>query len=352
MASTISQKIDTYSKANLQTLKQEEVKTGRKLTKFEIAQRMLQEGKLSKQEYANWMNTQEGFQAQALTQQQKSALMRGSAWGLADYGGGEESYLDKMTSFSQKNPVEKQNTISNRQMKLNQTVAKLKKQAAELTKKFKTHIDNVKISEEDKNKSALELSQDIKTKNREMISNFCSELIKSYRENATISELNDSEFNEFLNDIKEKAGFLMELNVQIKDRDDFLEKIGHTSKTSEENTKTSKKYCDEETVAYYKSALENIGSVMDKQEKECNNRLQKAQKELQQAKNDFRYGDDEEKIMHLKFEVSYCEEELAQIQLDRLDAPAYLHDLTFGSPNSLDDKKMKEIIQLANRYQK
>ena len=72
MASTISQKIDAFAKANLQTLKQEEAKTGRKMTKFDIAQYMLQKGKLNKNEYANWMNTSEGFNAQAMTQQQKT----------------------------------------------------------------------------------------------------------------------------------------------------------------------------------------------------------------------------------------------------------------------------------------
>ena len=71
---TISQKIDAYAKANLKALKQEEAKTGRKMTKFDIAQYMLQHGKLNKNEYANWMNTTEGFNAQAMTQAQKPLL--------------------------------------------------------------------------------------------------------------------------------------------------------------------------------------------------------------------------------------------------------------------------------------
>lgn len=134
---TISQKIDAYAQANLKALKQEEVKTGRKMTKFDIAQYMLQHGKLNKNEYANWMNTTEGFNAQAMTQQQKTALKQGSVWGFAGYGGGQESYLDSMTSFSQKNPVEKQNAISGHQMKLNETVAERKKKAAEMQKEIK-----------------------------------------------------------------------------------------------------------------------------------------------------------------------------------------------------------------------
>ena len=134
---TISQKIDAYAQANLKALKQEEAKTGRKMTKFDIAQYMLQHGKLNKNEYANWMNTTEGFNAQAMTQQQKTALKQGSVWGFAGYGGGQESYLDSMTSFSQKTPVEKQNAISGHQMKLNETVAERKKKAAEIQKEIK-----------------------------------------------------------------------------------------------------------------------------------------------------------------------------------------------------------------------
>ena len=138
---TISQKIDAYAQANLKALKQEEAKTGRKMTKFDIAQYMLQHGKLNKNEYANWMNTTEGFNAQAMTQQQKTALKQGSVWGFAGYGGGQESYLDSMTSFSQKTPVEKQNAISGHQMKLNETVAERKKKAAEIN----NHLKNEKI---------------------------------------------------------------------------------------------------------------------------------------------------------------------------------------------------------------
>ena len=134
---TISQKIDAYAQANLKALKQEEAKTGRKMTKFDIAQYMLQHGKLNKNEYANWMNTTEGFNAQAMTQQQKTALKQGSVWGFAGYGGGEESYLDSMASFSKKTPGEKQNAISGHQMKLNETVAERKKKAAEMQKEIK-----------------------------------------------------------------------------------------------------------------------------------------------------------------------------------------------------------------------
>ena len=184
---TISQKIDAYAQANLKALKQEEAKTGRKMTKFDIAQYMLQHGKLNKNEYANWMNTSEGFNAQAMTQAQKTALRQGSVWGFAGYGGGQESYLDSMTSFSQKTPIERQNTISGHQIKLNETVAERKKKAAEMNnyiknqrvlnykktaeeQKLKAHIDSVKISEADANKTASQLTREIEQQEIEMMS--------------------------------------------------------------------------------------------------------------------------------------------------------------------------------------
>ena len=184
---TISQKIDAYAQANLKALKQEEAKTGRKMTKFDIAQYMLQHGKLNKNEYANWMNTTEGFNAQAMTQAQKTALRQGSVWGFAGYGGGQESYLDSMTSFSKKTPVEKQNAISGHQMKLNETVAERKKKAAEMNnylknerllnhkkaeaeQKLKAHIDSVKLSEADANKTASQLTREIEQQEIEMMS--------------------------------------------------------------------------------------------------------------------------------------------------------------------------------------
>ena len=184
---SISHKIDAYAQANLKALKQEEAKTGRKMTKFDIAQYMLQHGKLNKNEYANWMNTTEGFNAQAMTQAQKTALKQGSVWGFAGYGGGQESYLDSMTSFSQKTPIERQNAISGHQMKLNETVAERKKKAAEMNnyiknqrvlnykktaeeQKLKAHIDSVKISEADANKTASQLTREIEQQEIEMMS--------------------------------------------------------------------------------------------------------------------------------------------------------------------------------------
>ena len=155
---TISQKIDAYAQANLKALKQEEAKTGRKMTKFDIAQYMLQHGKLNKNEYANWMNTSEGFNAQAMTKTQITALRQGNVWGFAGYGGGEESYLDSMTSFAQKTPIEKQNTISGHQMKLNETIAERKKKAAEINNHIKNQrlMNHKKTAEEQKFKARID----------------------------------------------------------------------------------------------------------------------------------------------------------------------------------------------------
>ncbi len=195
---TISQKIDAYAQANWQSLRQEEAKTGRKMTKFDVAQYMLQQDKLSKNEYANWMNTREGFDAQTMTQQQKTALRQGSLWGYAGYGGGQPSYVDEMVSFAQKNPVEKQNAISHRQMKLNETVAERRKKYDELAKniqeqknvnpnkalaeyKFKKHVDSVKVSEDDKNKTAMELSKELE--NKEKLKNAIND-VKDFTEDA------------------------------------------------------------------------------------------------------------------------------------------------------------------------
>ena len=195
---TISQKIDAYAQANLKALKQEEVKTGRKMTKFDIAEYMLKHGKLNKNEYANWMNTTEGFNAQAMTQQQKTALKQGSVWGFAGYGGGQESYLDSMTSFSQKTPVEKQNAISGHQMKLNETVAERKKKTAEIQK----HIQEQRVK-----KQILHPNEALKEQK------FKDHISSLPEVDATYTELmNDIKFQNM--DKKQKTEFLLKTTGQ------------------------------------------------------------------------------------------------------------------------------------------
>ena len=97
MSNQVSERIDIYTKGNLRELKQEEAKTGRKFTKYDIAQKMLSEGKLSESDFAQWMNTSEGYESSVLTSQQKQALMQGSVWTLNQ---NNESYLDEFDTYT------------------------------------------------------------------------------------------------------------------------------------------------------------------------------------------------------------------------------------------------------------
>lgn len=57
MGTSISQKIDAYAQANLKALKQEEAKTGKHLTKYDIAERMVKSKKLTSGELNSWLKT-------------------------------------------------------------------------------------------------------------------------------------------------------------------------------------------------------------------------------------------------------------------------------------------------------
>ena len=98
MSNGISKKIDEYTRANIKNLRASEAKSGRKFTKYDIAQMMLSQGKLSKNDFAAWMNTREGYDNFSLTNQQKQALKNGSIWGINNgmslTGKDKESYLD------------------------------------------------------------------------------------------------------------------------------------------------------------------------------------------------------------------------------------------------------------------
>lgn len=195
---TISQKIDSYAQANFKELKQEEAKTGRKMTKYDIAQYMLQQGKLDKNEYANWMNTTEGFNAQAMTQKQIIALKQGNVWGFAGYGGGEESYLDSMISFSQKDPVEKFNAVYSTNTKLNETIAERKKKSAEIQK----HIQEQRVAKQVLNPNEALKEQKIMNDIRSL-----PEVNKTYTE-----LMNDIKFQNM--DKKQKTEFLLKTTGQ------------------------------------------------------------------------------------------------------------------------------------------
>ena len=191
---SISHKIDAYAQANLKALKQEEAKTGKHLTKYDIAERMVKSKKLTSGELNSWLKTTEGNKECSLSAAQKNALKNTSAWTIAGFGGvnnDENAHytarLENASKKAKKNPVEKQNAISGFHMKLNETVAERKKRYAELEKqiqeqkainpkkaleeqKFKAHIDSVKLSEADANKTASQLTREIEQQDVEMMS--------------------------------------------------------------------------------------------------------------------------------------------------------------------------------------
>ena len=143
MANTISQKIDAYAQANLKALKQEEAKTGKHLTKYDIAERMVKSKKLTSGELNSWLKTTEGNKEYSLSAVQKNALKNTSAWIVAGFGGvnnNENAHytarLENANKKASKNPVEKQNAISGYHIKLNETVAERRKRYAELEKQI------------------------------------------------------------------------------------------------------------------------------------------------------------------------------------------------------------------------
>lgn len=194
MGTSISQKIDAYAQANLKALKQEEAKTGKHLTKYDIAERMVKSKKLTSGELNSWLKTSEGNKECSLSAAQKNALKNTSAWVVAGFGGinnDENTHytarLENASKKAPKNPVEKQNAISGYHIKLNETVAERRKRNAELNEqiknqklmnhkktaeeqKFKAHIDSVKLSAVDANKTASQLTKEIEQQNVEMLS--------------------------------------------------------------------------------------------------------------------------------------------------------------------------------------
>ena len=196
---TISQKIDNYVKQNLQTLKKEEAKTGQKKTKYNIAEEMLKSGKLSKAEFAQWCGTTEGAVSKSKT----------SIFGVNN-SFGEESYLDSMTSFSQKSPVQQQATISSHQMKLNETVAERKKKAAELTK----HIKQQQVA-----KQTLNPNESLKEQKFKDHINSLPEVEETYTE-----LMNDIKFIDLKNASEdEKLGFFKKTEAKIQYRKEAAE---------------------------------------------------------------------------------------------------------------------------------
>lgn len=160
MTNTISQQIDSYAKTHINELKQEEAKTGKKLTKYDIAQKMLSNNSLSKSDFNSWLKTSEGAESLRLSEWQKTALKNGNVFSFAG-GFGQESYLDSVSEFSIGNvlgfektstgqikskPVETKNFDINKQLELT---------------KFKAHIESVKLTEAAKSKNILDMTREI-----------------------------------------------------------------------------------------------------------------------------------------------------------------------------------------------
>ncbi len=134
MTNEIGAKIENYAKTHIKELKQEEAKSGKKFTKYDIAMQMLSSGKLNEADFTKWISSVEGNHEQAISRQQAAAIKNGNIWGVSGYIGGGESYLDSLVSFSEKTPIEQDIIIlSPRANKLNETIAEKKRQAEEFS---------------------------------------------------------------------------------------------------------------------------------------------------------------------------------------------------------------------------
>ena len=92
MALEVSTKIAKFAHDYRSRLLQEQGKDAAKMTKYDVAKFMRDNGALSETEFKSWVeNTKEGREALQLTNQQKEAIKRGSIMTLAP---GLQSYLD------------------------------------------------------------------------------------------------------------------------------------------------------------------------------------------------------------------------------------------------------------------
>lgn len=157
MANAIGKKIDSLAQNYQNQLRTEEGKTGRKMTKYDVAQYMVKNGILSKADFDNWLKTDEGKNELNLTKQQREKLKRGNVFGYANFG--QESYLDSVSEFSLGNVLGFEKT-SNGKIKSKPVVKKnfsVKKNIE--MQKFKTHINSLPKTDED----YIQLMKDVKT---------------------------------------------------------------------------------------------------------------------------------------------------------------------------------------------
>ncbi len=92
----IGKKIDDYAKAHYKELKQNEQVLNKTMSKYDIAQIMLNNGTLKEKEFVSWMNTREGFEASKLTELQERRLLSGNVWDFTVNI--KSSYLDSLSA--------------------------------------------------------------------------------------------------------------------------------------------------------------------------------------------------------------------------------------------------------------
>jgi len=98
MTHGVGNRIDDWAKTHISELKQEEGTTGKKLTKFDIAQIMLAKGAINQKDFDSWLKTSDGANALKLSSAQRQSLANGNIWGFANDS--EASYLETVTDNS------------------------------------------------------------------------------------------------------------------------------------------------------------------------------------------------------------------------------------------------------------
>ena len=149
MTNSISQQIDSYAKAHLKELKQEEAKTGKKLTKYDIAQKMLSSGKLSQKDFASWMGTNEGYMSQQ--QSQVSIFSSPSPF--------TESYLETMTDTIEICGLKYEDTPQNRALQ-KQAETNMKKLNAFANEHFTSGTESSEAERAEAAKNVLKMTRE------------------------------------------------------------------------------------------------------------------------------------------------------------------------------------------------
>ena len=140
----ISMQIDAYAQKNNDTLRLQEGKLGRQITKYEVAEYMLSKGILSKSDFEKWLKTQEGSQ----NKQQLELIKKTPLFMVKNQQRGMNSYLDKVSELNIGNIMGFEITKSGKIQKKKPAARKnfnLKQQIEE--DKFKEHINKLPKAE-------------------------------------------------------------------------------------------------------------------------------------------------------------------------------------------------------------